>query len=145
MTLQCLHSPFPVNGLQHRNDHFRSLRNLLRPNSPMLILSLKFAARLGSPGPNSQVTDFPVIAKVTLRLMVSQSVSLGVKPHLGLITRYLLLFDCYGLVFCGASSLTRGRVCHLSMLLALPAQSLSVPSPLRLTTIFHYRETGNIQ
>jgi hypothetical protein len=42
-----------------------------------------------------------VKVKVTLRLMVSQSVSLGVKPHLGLMTRYLLLFDSYGLVFVG--------------------------------------------
>jgi hypothetical protein len=39
--------------------------------------------------------------KVTLRLTVGQSVSLGVKPHLGLMTRYLLLFDSYGLVFVG--------------------------------------------
>jgi hypothetical protein len=31
----------------------------------------------------------------------SQSVSLGVEPHLGLMTRYLLLFDSYGLVFMG--------------------------------------------
>jgi hypothetical protein len=30
---------------------------------------------------------------VTFRLTVSQSVSLGVEPHLGLMTRYLLLFD----------------------------------------------------
>jgi hypothetical protein len=37
--------------------------------------------------------------KVTLRPTVSQSVSLGVEPHLGLMTRYLLLFDSYGLVF----------------------------------------------
>jgi hypothetical protein len=36
--------------------------------------------------------------KVTLRLTVSQSVSLDVEPHLGLMTRYLLLFDNYGLV-----------------------------------------------
>jgi hypothetical protein len=57
--------------------------------------------------------------KVTLRLTVSQPVSLGVKPHLGLMTRYLLLFDSYGLVFCGAPSLTRGQVCLLYMLLAL--------------------------
>jgi hypothetical protein len=35
------------------------------------------------------------------------------------MTRYLLLFDSYGLVYCGAPSLTRGRVCHLYMLLAL--------------------------
>jgi hypothetical protein len=33
--------------------------------------------------------------------MVSQSVSLGVEPHLRLMTRYLLLFDSYGLVFVG--------------------------------------------
>jgi hypothetical protein len=57
--------------------------------------------------------------EVTLRLTVSQSVSLGVEPHLGLMIRYLLLFDSYGLVFCGVLSLTRGRVCHLYKLLAL--------------------------
>jgi hypothetical protein len=43
--------------------------------------------------------------KVTLRLTVgqsvSQSVSLGVEPHLGIMTRYLLLFDSYGLVIVG--------------------------------------------
>jgi hypothetical protein len=49
---------------------------------------------------------------------VSQSVNLGVEPHLGLMTRYLLL-SWHGLVFCGAPSLTRGRVCLLYMLLAL--------------------------
>jgi hypothetical protein len=30
-----------------------------------------------------------------------QSVSLGVEPHLGLMTRYLLQFDSYGLLFVG--------------------------------------------
>jgi hypothetical protein len=59
-----------------------------------------------------------------LRLTVSQSVSLGVEPHLGLMTRYLLLFDSYGIVFCGAPSLTRGRICHLYMLLALASAVL---------------------
>jgi hypothetical protein len=37
--------------------------------------------------------------KVTLRLTVSQSASLGVEPHLGLMTRYLLPFDSYGVAF----------------------------------------------
>jgi hypothetical protein len=37
---------------------------------------------------------------------VSQSVSLGVDPHLGLLTRYLLLFDSHGLVFVGRLSLS---------------------------------------
>jgi hypothetical protein len=52
-----------------------------------------------------------------------QSVSLGVEPRLGLMTRYLLLFDSYGLVFCGAPSLTRGRVCLLSECLIVAAGS----------------------
>jgi hypothetical protein len=43
---------------------------------------------------------------------VSQSGSLGIEPQLWLMTRYLLLFDSYGLVFVG-----RGRVCLLYMLL----------------------------
>jgi hypothetical protein len=42
-----------------------------------------------------------VKVKVTLRLIVSQSVNLGVEHHLGLMTRYLLLFDSLGLVFVG--------------------------------------------
>jgi hypothetical protein len=39
-----------------------------------------------------------------MRLTVSQLASLGVEPHLGLMTRYLLLFGSYGLVLCGALS-----------------------------------------
>jgi hypothetical protein len=39
--------------------------------------------------------------KVTLLLTVSQSVSLGVESHLGLMTRYLLLSDSCGFVFVG--------------------------------------------
>jgi hypothetical protein len=42
-----------------------------------------------------------VKVKVTLRLMVSQPVSLGVYPRLGLMTRDLLLFGSYGIVFVG--------------------------------------------
>jgi hypothetical protein len=40
-----------------------------------------------------------VEVEVTLRLTVSQSVSLGVEPHLGLMTKYIFLFDNYGLAF----------------------------------------------
>jgi hypothetical protein len=42
-----------------------------------------------------------VQVKVTLRLTVSQSASFGVEPHLGLMNRYLLPFDSYGIVFVG--------------------------------------------
>jgi hypothetical protein len=45
-----------------------------------------------------------VKAKVTLRLTVSQSVSLRSEPHLGLMIRYLLLFDVTDLFFCGTLS-----------------------------------------
>jgi hypothetical protein len=37
-------------------------------------------------------------------MTVSQSLSLGIEPHLGLMTKYLLLFDSYGLVVWGAFS-----------------------------------------
>jgi hypothetical protein len=45
---------------------------------------------------------FPKVkVKVTFRLTVSQSISLGVGYHLGLMTGYLLLFNSYGLVSVG--------------------------------------------
>jgi hypothetical protein len=44
-------------------------------------------------------TSSQIQVKVTLRLTVTQSVSLGVEPHPGLMTRYLLLFDSCDLVF----------------------------------------------
>jgi hypothetical protein len=56
-----------------------------------------------------------------LRLTVSQSVTLGVEPHLGPMTRYLAttIWQLRSW-FCGAPSPTRGRVCLLYMLLGLP-------------------------
>jgi hypothetical protein len=48
-----------------------------------------------------ELTENSSEVKVTLRLTVSQPVNLGVEPHVGLMTRYLLLFDSYGLVFVG--------------------------------------------
>jgi hypothetical protein len=42
-----------------------------------------------------------VIIKVTLGLTGSQSVSLGVEPNLGLMTRNILVFDSDGLPFVG--------------------------------------------
>jgi hypothetical protein len=72
--------------------------------------------------------------KVTLRLTVSQSVSLGIEPHLGLMTRYLLLFDSYGLVFVGRP-LDGSVICICCW--PLPAQYFSGPSPLVLATIYY--------
>jgi hypothetical protein len=50
----------------------------------------------------------------------SQSVSLGVEPLLGLMTRFLVLYyDYCGLCPLGAPSLTRGWVCHLSQVFVM--------------------------
>jgi hypothetical protein len=50
------------------------------------------------------------------------SVGLGVEPRLGLMTRCYVLLDSYGYVSL-APSLTRGRVCHLSLSLSVYCQS----------------------
>jgi hypothetical protein len=75
--------------------------------------------------------------KVTLRLMISQSVSLGVEPHLGLMTRYLLLFDSYGLVIVGRPFWREDESVFCICCWPLPAQSFSGPSPLGVAAIFY--------
>jgi hypothetical protein len=86
---------------------------------------------------STEVHSAQVKVKVTLRLTVNQSVSLGVEPHLRLMTRYLLLFDSYGLVFVGRP-LWRGNASVFCIWCwPLPVQSFSGPSPLRLATIFY--------
>jgi hypothetical protein len=56
------------------------------------------------PGGGIRESQVKVKIKVTLLLTTSQSVSFGVELHLGLMTRYLLLFDSYGLVLWGVLS-----------------------------------------
>jgi hypothetical protein len=60
-----------------------------------------------------------VRVSVTLQLTVSQSVRLGVEPDLGLLTRdnffFFIFFGKFLSCHLGAPSLTRGRVCHLSV------------------------------
>jgi hypothetical protein len=66
-----------------------------------------------------------VVVSVTLQLTVSLSVSLGVESNLGLLTRdlfFLKLLSCH----LGAPSLTRGRVCHLSVFVNTVYSSQSV-------------------
>jgi hypothetical protein len=75
--------------------------------------------------------------KVTLRLTVGQSVSLGVEPHLGLMTRYLLLFDGYGLVFVGRPLWREIGSVFCICCWSSPAQSFSGLSPFYLATIFY--------
>jgi hypothetical protein len=80
---------------------------------------------------------FKVKVKVTLRLTVSQSVSLGVESHLGPMTRYLLLCDNYGLVLVGRPLWREDGFAFFMCCWLLPAQSFSGPSPLGLETIFY--------
>jgi hypothetical protein len=77
-----------------------------------------------------------VKVKVTLWLTVSQSVLVS-SPHLGLMTRYLLLFDSYGLVFVGRPLWGEDGSVFCTCCWSLPAQSFSGPSPLGLATIFY--------
>jgi hypothetical protein len=60
--------------------------------------------------PPSAAISILILVKATLRLTVGQSISLGVESHLGLMTRYLLLFDSYGLVFVRRSLLVNCAV-----------------------------------
>jgi hypothetical protein len=79
---------------------------------------------------------------------VSQSVSpvsLGVEPHLGLMTRYLLLFDSYGLVFNEKTGLTLYMLLVLASAVFLGSESLGTRRPYltvsNLTVPFSYPPT----
>jgi hypothetical protein len=58
-----------------------------------------------------------------------QSVSLGVEPHLGLMTRYLLLFDSYGLVSVGRPLWREDGFVFCICCWPLPVQSFSGQDP----------------
>jgi hypothetical protein len=73
----------------------------------------------------------------TLRLTISQLVSLGVEPHLRLMTRYLLLFNSYGLVFLWRPLWRVDGFVFYICCWPSPAWSFSRPSPLGLVTIFY--------
>jgi hypothetical protein len=72
----------------------------------------------------------------------SQSVSLGVQPHLGLMTRYILLFDSYGLVFVGRPLWREDGSVFCAYCWSLPAHFFSGPGPLGLATILYCLRFG---
>jgi hypothetical protein len=101
---------------------------------------LRFAGlrwRYSTSPPHRIFTPSKVKVKVTLRLTVGQSLSLGVESHLGLMTRYLLLFDSYGLVFVGRPLWREDGSVFCICCWSSPAQSLSGPILLGVATIFH--------
>jgi hypothetical protein len=104
--------------------------NILRPTSCSLLCS----------GFNSLLqlmTDLSVKVKVTLRLTVSQSISFGVEPHLGLMTRYILLFERYCLVFVERRLWREDGSVFCICCWPSPAQYFSGPSPVGLVAIFY--------
>jgi hypothetical protein len=116
-----LHLSYPGNGfitvslpLQITHEVF-----FAQPNSSFAIIlptansgdSLSCLLQLLTAELNSVIILVEV--EVTLRLTVSQSVSLGVEPHVGLMTRYIFLFDNCGLAFWGALSDERTGLCFV--------------------------------
>jgi hypothetical protein len=67
-----------------------------------------------------------------------KSVSLGVEPHLGLLTRYLLLVSSYGLASLKRPLWREDGSVFCICCCPLLVHAFSGPSPLGLTTIFYY-------
>jgi hypothetical protein len=118
----------------HYSTHkvFESHVKSSQPDSvvmPYQQLTLKSAVQF------SQLLRLKVKVEVTFRLTVSQSVCMYVlmsSPRW-----YLLLFDNYGLVFMGHTLWQEDGSLFCICCWPLSAQSFSVSSPLRLTTIFY--------
>jgi hypothetical protein len=100
------------------------------------LLRLAWSRWRYSTPPLTSILSLKIKVQVTLRLTVSQSVSLGVEPHLGLMTRYLLFFESYGLVFLGRPLWREDGSVFCIYCSSSPA-SFSGSSPLSLVTIFY--------
>jgi hypothetical protein len=116
---------------KENTSHFTSLIRLLLSNCSTLLWSHWYWSRHYSTILTlNTITNSPasrVRVRVTLRLTVGQSVSLGVQPNLGLLTRDIIFFfEGHCPVIREAPSLTRGRVCHVSVFCQYSISCLSI-------------------
>jgi hypothetical protein len=98
----------------------------LRPHSTVSVLRLPF---LSSPttrratvevfDPASTRDSVYLSLSLKLRPMVSRPVCLGIKHPSGAYDQILITVRQWRVCWCGAPSLTRGRVCRLQLLLTL--------------------------
>jgi hypothetical protein len=95
--------------------------------------------RYSNPCPHTTLTQLKKLKWTYDRQSVGQSV-LMLGSHLKPVTRFLFSVWRLRVSWCGAPSLTRGRVCNLlyNWFWSLPEQSLSGPSPAGLRTIFYF-------
>jgi hypothetical protein len=100
----CLHWPLLGSGFQRRTFPFPWVPNGSQPQLPSS--NSNNSQRL-SPSSSHQATNYATEWPISSQSHIatdSKSVCLGAEPHLGFITRYLLLFDIYSLVLWGTHS-----------------------------------------
>jgi hypothetical protein len=112
----CQHNLSRVQVPSYSRPYF-SVSDLRLPfSSPPM--TRRVTVEVFDPPPHRLTASVKVKVKVTLRLTVNQSVSLGVEPHLGLTTRYLAI-TIWQLRSCSLHGTTVLRSCSGTAMLLL--------------------------
>jgi hypothetical protein len=122
-----------ANRLMHQ---FSVLPILLRSHADWLACVSWAASRW--PAQFSDLCSLILSLSLMLRPTVSRPVYLRIKQPSGAYDQIFITVGQLRVCWCGALSLTRGRVCLLYMLLALASAVFSDQSPLVLATVFYF-------